>query len=122
MATDPEDMQAMEDNLQGCPGASSAQINWGNEALRCRDGESASLPPSGLPWEGMLGAVCARLSQWKWIISKESYCVRVLVVYVSVASAFWRVAGLASPMALKGIRSRMVDFWSSLNWLKASSL
>jgi len=129
--------------------ASSAKLNWGKtEAFWCNE---KTMPLPVIPenvrwekigfkflgifmgsenyqrknWEGVRDKICARLSNWNWILPQLSYRGRVLVINNLAASILWhRLIALNPPEDfIGGVQKLFVNFfWSGQHWLRESVL
>ncbi|KAK3568224.1 hypothetical protein QTP86_000687 [Hemibagrus guttatus] len=76
-------------------------------------------------WEGLVGKVCTKLSQWTWVLPQLSYRGRVLVTNNLIASLLWhRFTVLEPPEPLiKEVQKRIVNFfWAVQHWTRAPVL
>ncbi|KAK3558316.1 hypothetical protein QTP86_016565, partial [Hemibagrus guttatus] len=76
-------------------------------------------------WEVVVGKVCAKLSQWTWVLPQLSYRGRVLVTNSLIASFLWhRFTVLEPPEPLiKEVQKRIVNFfWAGQHWTRAPVL
>jgi hypothetical protein len=142
------DIQILKGALECYGKASSAVVNWGKcEALWCGRDFKGPVLPGGLQWgragfkylgvfigteeykrknwEGLVEKVCARLSNWKWLLPQLSYRGRALVCNNLVASSLWHKMAILEPPEelVREIQQRLVEFfWTGHHWLKAAVL
>ncbi|KAK3541506.1 hypothetical protein QTP86_028023 [Hemibagrus guttatus] len=76
-------------------------------------------------WEGIVGKVCAKLSQWTWVLPQLSYRGRVLVINNLIASLLWHHFTVLEPPEplIKDVQKRIVNFfWAGQHWTRAPVL
>ncbi|KAK3516016.1 hypothetical protein QTP70_001673, partial [Hemibagrus guttatus] len=76
-------------------------------------------------WEGVVGKLCAKLSQWTWVLPQLSYRGRVLVTNNLIAFFLWHLFTLLEPPEplIKEVQKRIVNFfWAGQHWTRAPVL
>lgn len=143
-----EDVNFLKESLESFKKAASAKINWGkSNTLWCSTNDVGPLLPAGLQWGkngfkylgvflgieeyrnqnwlGLVEKVCARLSQWQWLLPQLSYRGRVLICNNLVASSLWHKMTILEPPhdLVQTIQRHLIDFfWSGQHWLRAPVL
>ncbi|KAK3542787.1 hypothetical protein QTP70_002990 [Hemibagrus guttatus] len=105
-------------------GQNTDQTTAGANALSCSE-QTGTADFQMKNWEGVVGKVCAKLSQWTWVLPQLSYRGRVLVTNNLIASLLWhRFTVLEPPEPLiKVVQKRIVTFfWAGQHWTRASVL
>ncbi|KAF7643979.1 hypothetical protein LDENG_00230120 [Lucifuga dentata] len=110
-----------EEAVPALPGG----LQWGNRGLKVL---GVYLGTEGIQqqnWESVREKVCAKLSEWKWLLPQLSYRGRVLVINNLVASTLWHRLNVLSPPRgfIEDIQQTLVNFfWSGQHWIRASAL
>ncbi|KAK3563430.1 hypothetical protein QTP86_028166 [Hemibagrus guttatus] len=144
------DVQTLTDSLTIYTRASSARVNW-DKCESFLTGQWQEQGPPTLPgslqcgtvglkylgvflgtadfqmknWEGVVGKVCAKLSQWTWVLPQLSYRGRVLVTNNLIASLLWHRFTVLEPSEplIKEVQKRIVNFfWAGQHWTRAPVL